>query len=64
MSRSAPPSLLVMLPRLNLDWVSVGGVQCYNFSLLTPDVEVDLLCKDIELPDLLLNVCVSLRQKH
>ena len=34
----------------NLDWPFVGGVQCYNFSLLGADVETDLLCKDVKSP--------------
>ena len=37
--------------------VSVGGVQYHNFSLLAADVEADLLCKDVELPDFLLDMC-------
>ena len=41
---------------LNLDWASVGGVQCHNFSLLAADVKTDLLCKDVKSLDLLLDV--------
>ena len=41
---------------LNLDWASVGGVQCRNFSLLAADVEADLLCKYVKSPGPLLDV--------
>lgn len=39
----------------NLNRVSVGGVQCHNFSLLASDVKADLLRKDVESPGLLLD---------
>jgi len=29
----------------SLDWASVGGVQCHNFSLLAADVVTDLISK-------------------
>ena len=41
---------------LNLDWASVGGVQCHNFSLLAANIETDLVCKDVKSPGILLNV--------
>ena len=63
MSKSAPPPLTTddaakigkpvrtrEASILNLDWASVGGVQCHNFSLLAANIETDLLCKDVKSP--------------
>ena len=41
---------------LNLDWVSVRGVQCHNFSLPAANVKAELLRKDVESSVLLLDV--------
>ena len=70
MSRSVPPSLLMILHKgksvcvrklfvINLDWSCVGSIQCHNFSLLAADVQANLLCKGVEAMRLLLYVGVG-----
>ena len=44
---------------INLDWSSIGSIQCHNFGLLAADVEANLLCKEVKALRLLLNVRVG-----
>ena len=44
---------------INLNWSCVGSVECHNFSLLTADVQANLLCKGVEALRLLLYVGVG-----